>query len=121
MNDKLKLLEAAYTKATTNSEFIAYFLSKYSEMENIQRPEIISLLGSSTENYLKLGLCRAPKVDFDDYPARLAKISEFTGVKLVALNQIIRRVNTISMFKNVEVNKENVYLMAARDKNEKKD
>lgn len=120
MNDKVKILETANKKVATEKEFIAYFVSKYIEIEHITEDTIISTLNCTLENYYKLGLCRTPDINASDYLKRLNNISNYIGISSVELNKIIKRVNSVLQFTETKVD-ESSYLMAARDKNKKND
>src|SRR5688572_11923767 len=117
MSDKIKLLEAANKKVADNSEFIAYYLLKYSKIENFSQQDIISILKCSAEDYFKLGLCKAPKIDSSNFIDELNKVSDYTHVSTIELNNIIKRVATLEKFSQLN---NNSILMAARDKGKDK-
>lgn len=121
MNDKIKLLEAAMKKISSEKEFMAFVLSKYLEIEKISEGSLISELKCSLEDYYKLGLCRVPKTTSKDFILRLNSMCEYTHTPVSELNKIIKRVDTI--IKLSENANSSSLLMAARDKkkNEKKD
>jgi hypothetical protein len=119
MSDKLKLLETANRKAASDRGFIAYCLLKYSEIEQKTEQEIISSLNCQLEDYYKLGLCRTPDVNSNDFLLRLNNISSYTHVSAIELNKIIKRVNAVLKFSDANTQVENSYLMAARDKKKK--
>lgn len=114
MDDKLKLLESAAQKASTDSAFIAYYLEEYARIENTQRTELMNSLNCSLENYYRLGLCKAPEVTHPDYLARIKKISTYAQSSMMMLNTIIKCVSSIEKFRHTAG--PNTYLMAARDK-----
>jgi len=118
MNDKIKLLRLANNKITDNSEFIAFYLKKYGEFEKVSEKEICSNLNCSIEDYYKLALCKAPDVKANDFTSRLNNISQYTGIAVFGLSKIIKRVHSIMTFSE---NESTAYLMAARDKNNRKD
>jgi len=117
MNEKEKLLQLAYDKIADNSEFMAFYLKKYGEFEKISEQEICSNLNCSVEDYYKLALCKAPYVNANDFVARLNNISQYTGISVFGLNNIVKRVHSIM---TLSENESSAYLMAARDKNKKK-
>lgn len=117
MNDKIKLLELANKQIASNEGFLAYVLAKYSEIEHVTIEAIMEMLECNIENYYKLGLCKAPVTTHANYITELNKVTDYIGISAMALNKIIRRVDTIMQLRNSST--EN-YLMAARDKNKKK-
>lgn len=117
MNDKIKLLELANKQIASNEEFVAYFLAQYSEIENATTDTLMEALGCDIESFYKLGLCKAPTAADVNYLTELNKVSDYIGISVIALNKIIRRVDTVMQLRNS--NPENAYLMAARDKNKK--
>lgn len=118
MSDKVKILQAANKKVSTDQEFIAYYFSKYLDIENVTESTIMSMLNCSTEKYYKLGLCKAPKVNAEDYLDRLDNISVYIGISSADLNKIIKRVDSVLHFTRTATD-ESSYLMAARDKKKK--
>lgn len=117
MSENLKLFALANKKAAEDSDFLAYFLKKYSEIERISEQELIAFLNCTLQDYYKLGLCRVPDISTNDFPSRLKKISEFANVSVFELNKIIKRVSTILKFSdNITNDCLNSFLMAARDK-----
>lgn len=116
MNDKIKLLEFANKKAATDKEFIAYFLNQYLDIEQTTEDAIIAMLNCNTENYYKLGLCKAPNITDNSYLDRLNKISFYVGISSLELNKIIKRVNTVIHLRSIIINSEKHLLIAARDK-----
>ena len=122
MSDKLKLLQIANKRAAGDCDFIAYYLVKYSEFERISEDEIMSNLNCTIENYFKLGLCRVPDVNSEDFINRLNNISEYSLVSTIELNRIIKRVNSLLMFStDKDLINPPTYLMAARDRKKKDD
>ena len=118
MNDKIKLLELANKKVEGDGDFIAYFLSRYAEIEKLSQQDMMSALKCSIENYYKLGLCKAPNANSSDFIDELNKVSNYTNISTLELNKIIKRVSTIEKFSQLN---NNPILMAARDKKKKKD
>ncbi len=118
MSDKIKLLQLANVKIADNSEFIAFYLKKYGEFENVSEKEICSNLNCSVEDYYKLALCKAPDVNSNEFASRLNNISQYTGIAVFGLSNIIKRVHSIM---KLSENESTTYLMAARDKNKKSD
>lgn len=113
MNEKTRLFEIANRKLADNSEFVAFYLKKYSEYENVSEKDICSDLSCSEENYLRLALCRTPDIYADDFGTRINSISQFTGVSPLGLSKIIKKVATIL---KLSENASDTFLMAARDK-----
>lgn len=116
MSDKIKLLESAVKKASTDKAFIAYYLEKYSLLENKRPNEIKDALDCSMEDYYKLGLCKVPEVNKPDFSKRLKEISAYTQTSILVLNNIVKRVSIIEKFTNSAGT--DSYLMAARDKDD---
>lgn len=119
MSHKLKLLKTANKNIETDSGFFAHYLGKYSEIENVSETDIISMLNCTTENYYKLGLCKAPPVNSKDFVQRLNNISDYTGISVLTLNKIIKRVHSVLKISEINKHADTSYLMAARDKNKK--
>ena len=119
MSDKLKLLETANKKASQDNDFIAYYLRKYLEIEQLTVPQMIAILNCPMEDYYKLGLCRAPDVASTDFLQRLTSIGNYSHISVIELNKIIKRVNSIEKISNIDTETKPAYLMAARDKNKK--
>ncbi|WDO13957.1 hypothetical protein MH928_04470 [Flavobacterium sp. WW92] len=118
MSDKIKLLELANKEVADDKNFIAFFLVKYSEIENISKEDIINNFKCNLETYYKLSLCRVPDQSAIDYITRLNKISEYVNINSLEINKIIKRVNSVLIFLN---SNHNNYLSAARDKKNKND
>jgi hypothetical protein len=120
MSDKVRLLELANKKVADDSDFIAYFFTKYSEIEKKSQQEIISTLNCSFENYYKVGLCRIPDINETDFLQRLNNISQYSNISSLELNKIIKRVNSVLKFSdNINLQNTSPFLMAARDKKKK--
>ena len=116
MNDKLKLLQLANNKIADNREFMAFYLKKYGEFEDLSQQQICSDLNCSFEDYYKLTLCKVPDVNVHDFASRLKKISDYTGVTVFGLSKIVKRVHTLMTLSS---DQSQSTLMAARDKNNK--
>lgn len=118
MNNKIRLLGLANKEMATDIEFFAFYLKKYSEIEKVSEQEICSELNCSIEAYRKLALCRAPSAHSNEFIHRLNNVSQFTGIPIISLNKIIKRVDSVialSGSKNIS------HLMAARDKDKPED
>ena len=113
MSDKVKLLESAAKRVSQDKEFIAFYLERYSLLENKNAQEIQKALNCTLENYYKLGLCKAPQVSMPDFTERLRRISVHTQSSIFVLSSIVKRVSAIEKFKSEAG--ETSYLMAARD------
>lgn len=117
MSDKIRLFEQASDKLSNNREFMAFYLEKYQEIERINQQDLCSQLNCSQEEYYNLALCKAPKADSEEFISRLNSIGQYTGVPVLGLSNIIKRVNTVlTLSKQTDKN----YLIAARDKNKQK-
>jgi hypothetical protein len=119
MSDKLKLLETANKKASMDKDFVAYYLNRYLEIEQVTQQQVINALNCPLEDYYKLGLCKAPAVESKDFLQRLTDISIYSHISAIELNKIIKRVNSIEKISNIDTETKPAYLMAARDKNKK--
>lgn len=115
MSEKIKILELAANKASSDSGFIAFLIKKYLEFENISEQDVLSTLQCSEEDYYKLNLCRVPDINATDFVSRLNNISKYTNSSAIELNKIIKRANSILRLSGDQVEQNN-YLMAARDK-----
>lgn len=119
MSDKLKLLETANKKASMDKDFVAYYLNRYLDIEQLTEQQIINTLNCPIEDYYKLGLCKAPNVESKNFLQRLTDISTYTRISVIELNKIIKRVNSIEKISTVDIESKPAYLIAARDKNKK--
>jgi hypothetical protein len=113
MSVKIKLLGLAIKKVADDSDFMAYFLLKYSQIEKLSEQEVISFLKCSQEDYYKLGLCKTPDANSTNFIEQLNKVSEYTHTSSIELNNILKRVITIEKFAHSD---NTSFLMAARDK-----
>jgi len=116
MITKLNLLKSATARFENDPGFMAYFLKKYCEFEQISESELLSELNCTPDNYYKLALCKAPSVDVKDFNQRLNVIGEYTQIATEKLDLVINHVSTVLAF---IASKENT-LMAARDKEDRK-
>ena len=115
MNEKIKLLELAVEKVSSNKSYLAFLINRYLESESISRQEMRALLHCTEEDYYKLGLCKTPDIESADFLSKLNGICEYTHTSTIELNQIIKRANAIVKFSEDQLGSGN-YLMAARDK-----
>jgi len=106
-------------KAAEDSEFISFILIKYLEMENKSQTELMTELRCSLEDFYKLALCKVPDTQAEDFSARLEKISNYTCIQVFQLNKIIKRVDSVIKLSSAQNN--NTFLMAARDREKKKE
>jgi len=113
MSDKIKLLELAVKKVSEDHDFMAFYLTRYFQAEKISQQDIISTLNCSLEDYYRLGLCRVPKSNSNNFVEQLNKVSAFTHISALELNKIIKRVHSLQTFSNIN---DNPILMAARDR-----
>ena len=113
MSDKFKLLELAVKKVCEDRNFMAFYLIRYSQSERISQHDIISSLNCSLENYYRLGLCRVPDANSNNFIEQLNNVSAFTHTSALELNRIIKRVHSLETFSNIN---DNPILMAARDR-----
>lgn len=118
MNDKLKLLEHAAKYAEKDKEFMAYYLQRFSEVENMSLEKVATSLNCSNEGYFKLGLCRAPDPN-ENLIDGLNEIADYIHVSTLELVKIVRRVNVMDKLTARE-NSDSL-LMAARDKDAPED
>jgi hypothetical protein len=95
MSEKIKMLELAAKKASTDSGFLAFLIKKYLEFENLSEQEILLKLNCSEEDYYKLSLCRVPDINAKDFIFRLNNISKYTNASNIELNKIIKRATSI--------------------------
>lgn len=118
MSDKIRLLGLANKEMSGNSNFFAFYLKKYGEIESISEQEICSELNCSIKIYQKLALCKAPSASSSDFLNRLNNVSQYTGIPVIPLNKIIKRVDSV-----IALSRSNnaSHLMAARDKKKPRD
>lgn len=122
MSEEINALEIAVKKASRDSGFMAYVLQKYLEVEKISEKEMLTMLNCSFEDYYKLNLCRVPYVTANDFIVRLNNISQYAHISSIELNKIIKRVySVLNLSDNKNQINQNSFLIAARDKYNKKD
>lgn len=115
MNEKVKLLELAVEKVSSDKSYIAFLIKRYLESESISQEEMRALLRCTEEDYYRLSLCKTPDIESADYLSRLNKICEYTHTSAIELNGIIKRANGIVKLSEDQSDSKS-YLMAARDK-----
>ncbi len=115
MNEKVKFLELAVEKVSSDKSYLAFLIKRYLESESISQQELRALLRCTEEDYYKLSLCKTPDIGSADFLSRLNKICEYTHTSAIDLNRIIKRANAIVKFSEDQPDSGN-YLMAARDK-----
>ena len=118
MSDKIRLFELTNNELADDREFMAFYLEKFQEIENISQQDLCSQLNCSSEEYYKLALCKAPEADSTEFISRLNNIGQYTGVSVFGLSSMIKRVNSILTLSGQSHKN---YLMAARDKTKKED
>lgn len=118
MSDKIRLFELANNELADDREFMAFYLEKFQEIENISQQDICLQLNCSSEEYYKLALCKAPEADSSEFISRLNNIGQHTGISVFGLSSMIKRVNSIL---SLSGQSHKNYLMAARDKTKKQD
>lgn len=60
MSDRIKLLETAVKKVSTDDDFIAYHLENYKKRHNKSNNEVMKHFSCDEEKYQLLLLCKAP-------------------------------------------------------------
>src|SRR5687767_7663717 len=93
--DKIKLLEITFDKLSADKTFMAYYLEKIRSVESKSREEIRNSLNCSTENYYKLGLCKAPRVGAESFEERMLRIGRYSNSPAVDLIRMIKTVHTL--------------------------
>lgn len=105
MDDKSKLLLLAVSKISGDTRFMAFVISAYKKLENLDDDKMLLFLDCDHDTYYKLQLCQAPepsaipnlKKDFD---LRVNKIAEYTKINPFKLFTII---NTYNSKKNIQL------------------
>ncbi|MDN5211618.1 hypothetical protein QQ020_06135 [Fulvivirgaceae bacterium BMA12] len=114
MAEDINFLKFAVNRVSDQQEFLAYFLKRYQESEEMSSDHLISILNCSQLDFYRLGLCKTPDVHADDYLDRLNRICEYANISTVELNRIIKTTGVMDSF--AEFHSSGTTLMAARDK-----
>lgn len=93
--DKIKLLEITFDKLSADKTFMAYYLEKIRSVESKSREEIRNSLNCSTEDYYKLGLCKAPEAGAESFEERMLRISRYSNSPAGNLIRMIKTVHTL--------------------------
>lgn len=118
MSDKIELLRLAFKKASGEKNHMAFFLEEFRLLEKLTNEELLSTLNCSYENLLRLGLCIIPEQSSDKFIEKINNISENVNISALSIITIIKHVVSVTHFTNTLPES---MLMAARDKEKKKD
>lgn len=118
MSDKLLLMKKAFNKLCINKEFMAYFLARYSDLENLTIGQVLLQLKCLEEDYFRLALCKVPFGDTADDFKNTQDLGNYVQVDTSALWQIIKYVNNLD---KLYLESSDRFLMAARQLTKKND
>ncbi len=114
MNKRTHYKELLIKKASLNREYLASYIERYMQFENIDKENIKLLLGCSEDNYFKLCVCLAPELEAEDFKERIDKIAAATSTSSLSIIRILKRVDMLQ-----SIGDSDVMLMAARMKESK--
>lgn len=108
-------------KLKDNPQFMSYVLYKFMKTERMKENDLISRLGTEEENFTRLAMCKHPRDEQFSNDIRI--ISEYCEIKTHLIANIIRQVEAIDLFTEIEtqtnalegVNRLNAGFAAARD------
>lgn len=118
MKQNLGLFELGFKKVEEDKHFMAFYLKRYGEFENMNNETLSSMLNCSLSDFYKLSLCKIPESNSISFIEQLNVISNYTGIAILSINKVIKRVNSIITLSD---NSTNTFLAAARDKKNKRD
>lgn len=108
------IIRRAVDRISTNKEFMSYYLRRYQEIESIGESGLIAHLGCKENGYIRLALCKHPKMSREVSLEAINQISEFTGISSITILGVIRHVDAVENLR--ELNSRS--LIAAREKSD---
>ncbi len=109
-----QLLAFASRKAAHREGYIASYLARYQQQENLSEEALRKHLGCTRDAYTRLALCRTPVVDSKDFGQRIGRIASVTGITASRLADIILQVAHLQAIQEEPA----ALLLAARDRDE---
>ena len=92
----LKILEAAFDKASNDREFIAFYLKNHAHNHLLSKEKMLKSLNIyDLKDYYKLGLCKFPQIVMepnkpaDLFSNKVKEIVDYIGCNQVALEFIL--------------------------------
>ena len=106
------MLEILFDKIAEDPQYLAWYFSKYMDIEKKTFPQLFKQLNINDSGFFKLSMCKVSPTNHADFSLRLKRIAEFATINVFPLIQIIRSVESSISFDNADAI--NVSLMAAR-------
>ena len=110
-----RVLAHAANRAKTHPHYLGWVLARYIEVENISERGLAEILGTTSRDLLRLGLCLRPRADH--FAEDIGQISAKFKVDAVALATVVRLVESVEAMAATDtrtVSAESGLLMAAR-------
>ena len=93
MTDKqTNYLAFAVRKAAARREYLAYYLVRYQEQEELTEEAMMEFVGCFGEDYYRLALCQVPDTQGADFAVRLDRVAAYAGASTMKVAQVIRQV-----------------------------
>ena len=121
LSHEARILAYAANRAKIHPHYLGWVLARFEEAEGISERDLANLLGVSSHDLLRLGLCLRPRVDH--FAEDIEQISAKFNVDRTALAKIVRLVESVEAMTATDtgaVSTESGFLMAARARKRKR-
>lgn len=114
MSDALESLAA---RAESDPAFLAWLLAAYARGERLDPAGLAARLGCRAEDLTRIRLCRAPRIETDEFWEDITTIAERFGMDPDRLAEVVKRGRVLARWQAGQA-KTGGSLMAARDRDE---
>lgn len=118
---KARVLAYAANRAKVHPDYLGWVLARYRELEKISEHNLVDILGTTSRDLPRLGLCLRPREDH--FAEDIEQISAKFNVDAAALAKIVRLVESVEVMAATDtraVSTESGLLMAARTRKKKR-